>query len=248
MQKMQRQEEIMALLQNRHAVGVRELAEKLYASEPTIRRDLAALERRGLIQRIFGGACLVEQKQMILPLDVRVNHSTLQKEKIAAAAVKKYVRDNGVLLIDASSTAQMMIPYLKDFRRLVVVSNCLRATELLAGTDVKIYCTGGELLPNARAFAGTFAENMLRQLHADVLFFSCQGLSLDGRLTDPSEPETRLRQVMLRSVRKRVLLCDSTKIGKRFFFDVCGAEELDDIICDQPLPEELRRLLPGKEV
>ena len=241
MQKMQRQEEIMALLQNRHAVGVRELAEKLYASEPTIRRDLAALERRGLIQRIFGGACLVEQKQMILPLDVRVNHSTLQKEKIAAAAVKKYVRDNGVLLIDASSTAQMMIPYLKDFRRLVVVSNCLRATELLAGTDVKIYCTGG-------AFAGTFAENMLRQLHADVLFFSCQGLSLDGRLTDPSEPETRLRQVMLRSVRKRVLLCDSTKIGKRFFFDVCGAEELDDIICDQPLPEELRRLLPGEEV
>ena len=238
MQKMQRQEEIMALLQNRHAVGVRELAEKLYASEPTIRRDLAALERRGLIQRIFGGACLVEQKQMILPLDVRVNHSTLQK----------YVRDNGVLLIDASSTAQMMIPYLKDFRRLVVVSNCLRATELLAGTDVKIYCTGGELLPNARAFAGTFAENMLRQLHADVLFFSCQGLSLDGRLTDPSEPETRLRQVMLRSVRKRVLLCDSTKIGKRFFFDVCGVEELDDIICDQPLPEELRRLLPGEEV
>ena len=60
MLKNEREREILTLLKSKNGfITVKELCDTLYASESSIRRDLAALERRGAIRRKYGGAELV---------------------------------------------------------------------------------------------------------------------------------------------------------------------------------------------
>lgn len=59
-----------------------------------------------------------------------------------------------------------------------------------------------------------------------------------GTISDVSEAETTLRQILLRRARKKFFLCDASKIGVQKMFTVCGKEDIDDIVCDVPLPWE----------
>ena len=56
MYKNQRHTEILEILKEEGFCSVRELSERLYASLPTVRRDLNFLQREGLICRSHGGA------------------------------------------------------------------------------------------------------------------------------------------------------------------------------------------------
>ena len=79
----------------------------------------------------------------------------------------------------------------------------------------------------------------MKRYNADIVFFSCRGLSMDGKLTDNSIEENSLRKIMLRHGKKRVFLCDSSKVGNTYLNNLCHLSEVDEIICEQPLPERL---------
>ena len=70
-------------------------------------------------------------------------------------------------------------------------------------------------------------------MNADFMFFSSQGLGFDGKITDFSESETELRCAMLERARQKYFLCDNSKLGKTYLFEVCCADELDGVICDR---------------
>ena len=62
---------------------------------------------------------------------------------------------------------------------------------------------------------------------------------MDGRLTDKSIEENTLRKVMLQQAKRRVLLCDSSKIGHVFLNTLCHISDIDEVICESPLPQEI---------
>ena len=92
--------------------------------------------------------------------------------------------------------------------------------------------------PRSHAFVGPAAENFVRSVSVDILFFSSQGITEDGEISDVCEEETHLRRVMLSRAKKKILLCDSSKIGVRGDFLLCRREDVDMIICDKKLPWE----------
>ena len=73
---------------------------------------------------------------------------------------------------------------------------------------------------------------MIESMTADLMFFSSQGLSADGKISDFSESETCQRRQMLQHARKRYFLCDSSKLGKSFLFTVCRTSDIDGVISD----------------
>ena len=52
------------------------------------------------------------------------------------------------------------------------------------------------------------------------------------------EEETALRKIMLARAKRKIFLCDSSKLGKERTFAVCGKDDVDLIICDKRLPWE----------
>jgi DeoR/GlpR family transcriptional regulator of sugar metabolism len=94
---------------------------------------------------------------------------------------------------------------------------------------------------------GSGAEDFLNRFTADIVFFSCHGLSSDGMMSDPSIDEANLRRVMLEKSKKRYLLCDSSKFDKVYFYDMGSVSELDGVISDHPLPEGVAAQLKEPE-
>ncbi len=246
MYEFDRLKEILAILTQSKSASVRMLGQKLYVSEATVRRDLNALEKQGLVRRVFGGVVLIEGDQKEIPFYAQLAQGDEHKENIALTAIER-VKNGDVLMLDASSTVSRMIRHLKRFQRLTIITNSGITMSGLQELDAKVIITGGLMMRNSQGFVGCYAEDMVRSFNADLCFFSCGGLSADGRVSDMISEETSIRRVMMRHARRRILLCDSSKFGRECCYNLCTVDDVDEIISDQPFKRRAREAAePGR--
>lgn len=236
----ERYNKILDILEKRSSASVHYLAQALYVSEPTIRRDLAVLQEQGKIRRTFGGAVLSDLINKEVPLALREQENRRAKDTIARMAAK-YIRDGQIIFLDASSTASYLTPYLASFSDLTVITNSPKTSLKLAELKIRSLSTGGLLLENSISFVGAHAENFVRNFNADIFFFSCRGVTEDGQLTDSSMEESQLRRVMMEHSKKQIYLCTSDKIGTQYMYNLCDVSGIDGILCEKELPQKLRR-------
>ena len=235
MLQIERQEQIMELLAKTPALRIGQIAAALYTSEATVRRDLSAMEQKGLVQRVYGGVTL---KKEDMPLDFRHRDNAAAKEEIALKA-SALIREGQTVFLDSSSTAQHLLPHLARFHDLTVITNSHRALEQLAASKLRLICTGGDLVKRNMAYVGCTAEEALERLCPEIAFFSSQGVGADGEVTDASDGETSLRRVVLRRALHTVFLCDSSKVGKKYLYRLGRLCEMGEIITDTAFPTEL---------
>ena len=237
MLSIERKMAILDILRADKSASVSKLAQALYSSEATIRRDLDKLGQEGLIKRIFGGAVLLEGLSSEIPLYVRESEQQNQKNAIGMAAVEM-VADGNTLIIDSSSTAYAMTKFISSKKNLNIITNGAKTAITLGEIlHTNTYCTGGRLRENSLSYVGKTANSFIREHHADILFFSCRGVVLEDGLYEASVEEAELRQVMINCSDKRVLLCDNTKIGKYAFHRICELSDIDVIITNSPIEE-----------
>jgi len=229
--ELERLDRILALLRERQTATVKALAACLYASEATVRRDLNELERRGLVKRLHGGAVLLDGARSELPLYVREQQNVEAKRLIAAKAAH-YLRDGQVIFLDASSTVMFLTRHLEAFQSLTIITNGLKTAQELTTLNHRVYCTGGLMLHNSSAYVGDYAADFVRHFNADVFFFSSRGVSEDGRITDESAEETGIRRVMLQQSRRKIFMCDQSKIGKTYCYNLCRTDQTDAFLTD----------------
>ena len=233
----ERRVQLLKLLEAQKTLSVRELSTRLFVSEASVRRDIEELEAQGQVKRIWGGVMLASAPNVVVPIDLRDGEHSAVKEALAQRAAA-LISDGDSIIMDGSSTVRRIVKHLDGKKNLRIITNNLRIFHDCITPDVQLYCTGGLYFPKNQIFIGTAAESYLRTISADILFFSSQGLSEDGEISDTSEEETALRRVMLQRARKKVFLCDSSKLGVRKGFTLCRKEEVSEIICNMPLPWE----------
>lgn len=235
----QRHDLIICELQKNPNITVKELAAKLCFSEPTIRRDLTELHNRGILTKHYGGAVLNQgAADREIPFVLRENEKSKSKAEIGMLATQ-YITDGMVIMLDGSTSAYHLVPYLAKYKDIIVITSGAKTAVALSELQIPVFCTGGKMRTNSFSFIGSEAEQTIERFNADVMFFSCHGLSNDGMMSDPSIDEASLRRVMFQKSRKKYLLCDSSKLGKVYFYDMGDVSELDGIISDRPLPESI---------
>lgn len=236
----ERERKILEMILAEKKVTVKELAKKLYASEPSIRRDLVSLEKQNLIKRIHGGAVLEDNDSSLskIPFAVRELESSSAKIEIARRAAE-LVSDGDVIFLDASSSAYNIIPYLASKSNITVITCGVKTLAKLGEYNIRAVCTGGSLLPSCYSLVGDDAYPIIEQNNANIFFFSCRGLSEDGLLTDFSTAENYIRRKMIKNSKKSYMLCASEKIGHKYFHTLCRAGDIDGIICEKKLPGAL---------
>ena len=228
MSKNSRSEEILQLVNSRGVISVEELSEKTYASRSTIRRDLEKLEQQGLLRRHHGGAESVLSLRP--PQIIRRQRNQSAKSAVASKAAA-LIEPGSTIFIDASTTVQYMLPHLAAIDYLTVYTNGADTAMRLAEAKIRTVCTGGELLSESLAYVGSAAEDTVRKIYFDAMFFSSAGFD-DDVISDWSEGETELRRIVIEQSAKRYFLADHTKRGERYTHIVCRTNKLDKIICD----------------
>lgn len=236
-----RHRKILEELREKPDITVKELAKRLFVSEPTVRRDFTELEKRGMLKKIYGGAILhTGAADREIPFLFRENEKSSVKARIGAQAAK-LVKDGSVLMLDGSTTAFHLVPYLADKKDLIVITSGAKTAVALAEANIRVFCTGGQMLIHSFSYVGKSAEDFLRGINADLLFFSCHGVDDLGQMSDLSVEEANLRRVMFERCREKYLLCDSGKFGKTCFYNMGNVAELDGILSEKPLPPEIAR-------
>lgn len=237
----ERLDRLLALIRERRAVRMADLCAALGASAATVRRDLAALEQRGRVRRVHGGAVSVESRLDEPLFDDKTGRQSAEKTRIAEVA-EAMVRAGETLYLDGGSTVLELARRLCDRTDVTVVTNSLRAAVELAGRGPRTMLIGGELRRRSETMVGPLTRPLLERLHFDRAFMGTIGVTAEGlTTTDPAEAFTK--ELAMSRAREVVLLADHTKLGAVSFARSGALEDVDWLISDRPPDRDWQRIL-----
>ena len=234
----ERRQHILSLLKTHGRVLVDELSDSLHLSRITIRKDLDYLQARGLVTRTHGGALSPNAGTLSDPTiqeKKELHHE--EKVKIAKAAVA-LVSEGQCIILDSGTTTIEIARLLLSFRKLTVITNALNIAAELVNSDFDVTLIGGTLRKNSLSVVGPLAEDMLRELHADILFIGVDGFDPRVGLTTPNILEARVNRAMVKASQKIVAVCDSSKFNRRSLSLIVPASAVHHVITDKQLPAE----------
>lgn len=238
-----RQKKILDIMKQHQSVTVEFLCEKVFASSATIRRDLNEMSRLGLLKKVHGGAVLNDGANQDPPFVVRQQSETASKKHIAELAMK-FVKDGQTLFLDSSSTITGLAREIAKSGSYSILSNGIEIVSVLnESTRIKLYSCGGKV-NNHSSIVGSIAEDTVKRFHADILFFSCSGISENSGITEGSEDTAAVKRCMINNSRVKVLLCDSSKFGLEFFCRTCDMNDINVLITDKKPSESFLNKLP----
>jgi len=216
-------------------VDVAELASELAVTPETVRRDLTALERRGVLRRVHGGAIPVERLPFEPALGAREAAMADEKLRIARAALDELPQE-GAILLDAGSTTAKLAELLPLDRELTVVTNAVPiAMALCARPNVTVMCVGGRVRGRTLATVDEWALQVLGQTFVSVAFLGTNGVSVERGLTTPDVSEAAVKRAMIACARRAIVLADHSKVGNDCFARFGTLEQIDTLICDDGL-------------
>lgn len=224
-------------------VKVSVLAEKFGVTQTTIRKDLNYLEEKGLLHRSYGSAVpsSAPVKDISLKKKKLINYDA--KRKIAAAATQ-LIEENDSILMTSGSTIAVFAEMLRPKGRLNVVTTAVNISSLLGENDsISVMQVGGMLYSNTMSVYGSDAIQSVRNIFCSKLFFGIDGLDLAHGVTCATREEAELTQEMMKSAAQKIILCDSSKLGKRGFAHIAEVSEIDILITDTALPDDSKDYL-----
>ena len=232
---------LMAAIHARGECSVADLASASGASEATVRRDLAALERQGMVDRTWGGARAHVALRYPESFVRRAANGAAAKHAVALEAAAM-VEPNMVVGISGGTTCTVLARMLRG-RPINVVTNAVNVAAELYGTrPTKVILTGGALKANSYELVGAGAEAIIRSYHLDLFFFSCSGATEAGFGRRDHAEAAIVRS--FRAVSERtVLLLDRSKLGRANPARVARLDDVDDVVVDAPLSAEWRERL-----
>ena len=239
----ERRRAIVDILRQSGRVLVADLAKEFRTSQITIRKDLEALDKQGLIQRTHGGALPLQTSALLDPTlreKEKLHHQ--EKMRIAECAVQK-VKEGQVLILDSGTTTTAIARALRQFQNLTIITNAVNIAAELAGTSVEVILTGGTLRNNSFSLVGPIAEETLRRLSADILFLGVDGFDAHYGLSTPNLLEAKVNRVMVEIAKKAVAVCDSSKFGRRSLSLISPTAALSEVITDRGAPKSDLRAL-----
>ena len=235
--KISQEKKVLEIMETQQYASVDELSNALSVSASTIRRVLENLQQKGLITRTHGGAKINSDNSTLPSFTFRIHQNSFEKKKIALSAIK-LIKNGDIIFLDGSTSAFYIAEYLKEFENIRVITNGIDTLSLLSKNDIPAYSTGGQVSSvNPSVLVGRYAEDMIENFYADIVFFSAQSMDVHGKIYDCFEDENFLRRAMIKNAKKKVFLCDNTKVGKISPYHLCTLTDIDYIASNQALPD-----------
>lgn len=239
----ERRQHILSLIEKHGRVLVEELSTQLGLSRITIRKDLDHLQSRELLIRTHGGALPMKVGALSDP-SIQEKEELHHEEKVRiakAAAVR--VSEGQCIILDSGSTTTEIARAILSFRSLTVITNALNIAAELASSDFEIILIGGTLRKNSLSVVGPLAEDVLKEMHADIVFIGVDGFDTTIGLTTPNIMEARVNRAMIKAAAKVIAVCDSSKFNRRSLSLIVGTEQIDQLITDSKLrPDEMKAM------
>ena len=199
----------------------------------TIRKDLNILADKGLLLRQTGGAKKA-------PHHIDYNDA---RDRIAQCAAQR-INDGCRVVIDSGRTTSMVVPYLKDRKNLMIMTNSLDISNqvIQLKNDTKLLMTGGTFDTNSNSFQGNVAEQVLQAYDFDMLLIGADGFDIEKGTTTLNELLS-LSRVMAQVSRQVIVMAESNKLDRKMHNIELSWDCVDTLITDDGLsPETIKNI------
>lgn len=234
-----RRNAIVELINEKGTVSFSQIKEAFpNVSEMTLRTDLKLLDEAKRILRIHGGAKSV---QVIIGTDDFLSRKSVrnipEKQKIAEKALT-LLRADTTIFLDSGSTATVLARQFPDQSNLIYTTGLSCATELANLSQPTVMLPGGKLNRYSQSVFGFSAIKELERVNFHQAFLGITGYHPAAGFTCGISDEAFLKQTAIRQSDQVVVLMDSSKIGVKSSFGICGFADIDIVISDGKLPED----------
>jgi len=241
----QRQAFILERVREDGGVRVADLVKSLGVSDMTVRRDLEILQQRGLLEKVHGGAALIDSSPMYEP-GFTAKSTLMEAEKQAIAdAAAGLIEPGTAIAISAGTTTYALAQRLVDVPGLTVLTNSVPVADVLhreGRPDQTIILSGGVRTPSD-ALVGPFAVSVIHSLHVDMVFMGVHGMDLKSGFTTPNILEAETNRALIDAGRRLVVLADHTKWGVVGISSIGSLDRVDVLFTDSGIDAESREAL-----
>lgn len=243
----ERQRTIVNLALRHDRVSVADLAARFDVTTETIRRDLDVLDQRGILRRVHGGAVVAENVALLeTALTEREPAFVTQKSRIAEKALEYLPADGATVIFDAGTTIARLATTVPSGALGTVVTNSVPVAAQLAATgSTQVHLLGGRVRGLTQATVGGETVATLGRLRCDVAFIGTNGVSVRHGFSTPDPDEAAVKEAMVASARRVVVLADSSKIGVELLVTFAPLSAVDVLITDAGISANDRAELTG---
>jgi DeoR family transcriptional regulator, myo-inositol catabolism operon repressor len=236
--KINRINKIQEMLQETNSASIDHLCDVFNVSKNTIRRDIAELQTRGIIKKVYGGITMNQSANSPEPFASREIKNSAQKKKIAHLAAKS-VKDGDVIYIDSGTTTMHMIPFLAERSTLTILTASMHVINAASNySQINTIATGGSLYIPSKAFVGPSVIQCLGHYNISKIFLASTGVSIENGATNASPLECEIKRFLMKKPADKYLLVDTSKIGRASLMTYCQLKELNYIVMDAQPPKE----------
>lgn len=237
MLKTERHKYIMTKLIEEQKVVTADLALALDLSEDTIRRDLNELDKKKLLEKIYGGAIQVSEKS-VKNFNIAINAED-EKKKIVRKALS-LLHDGQVIIMSGGSTNLVfakLIP--SDLKATIYTYSLPIAMQLSQHPNIDLIFIGGKMQKNAMVTIGMDVIQVLSKIKADICFIGASSINVKQGLTEIGYEVSIVKKAMIESSDRVVSMFSSDKLDTKMPHVVCELSQLDTIVTNLD-PEDLR--------
>ena len=214
----------------------------------TIRRDLAELERAGLVRRVHGGAVNARGRSFEPPLLLRSSEKRESKALIGRMAAE-LVADGDSLALDIGTTTYELARNLVGRHNLTIITPSLHIANLLLNEpDITVIVTGGIVRRGEASLIGDLAVRAFKGLFVDRLFLGAGGVDSHAGVTEYNWDDALVKRAMTQSAKETILLADASKFERVAFASVAPLSAIHRLVTDKPPPPSLLEALRASQV
>ncbi|MEM3658556.1 MAG: DeoR/GlpR family DNA-binding transcription regulator, partial [Candidatus Hadarchaeum sp.] len=213
-------------------------------SPMTIRNDLAALARKGLIEKVHGGAVVKEPIAAEPSYYEKATRNLEEKRRIGCKAAEM-IEEGMAVFIGNGTTTMEIVRALKEkpVPNIRVFTNALtHAVELAEIPGIEVYIIGGRLRNISYALVGPLAQRSLEGIYFDLAFLGANGISIPHGATIPSLEEAETAQAIVKRAQRVALVIDHTKFNIVMHSQVVNFAEISIVVTDMSPPPEYMQL------
>lgn len=241
----ERLESIVALLNKYGKVKVKELSEKFAVTEDSIRKDLASLEKKGVLKRTYGGAVIFRANMHTTEVHSRRNVDLTAKKSIAQKAIALIQEQDMVFLDISTSNIELAKLLAVSKKNITVVTNMIDILVLLAQKcNLKVIFVGGVLNAGRDGFWGSMTLNLISKCKPDIAFVGAVGVDVHENSISTYDIDDGINKAMIiKASKKAYLLAETSKFSKDGNYNYATLDDLTGVIINESPTPELQETL-----
>jgi DeoR/GlpR family transcriptional regulator of sugar metabolism len=231
-------------------VSVSEIADNFKVSSMTVRRDLEALETKGMVVRTHGGAVGVGRKEVFDAFEPAFASRRRQNAAAKAAIAREAARLVGPresIGVDVGTSTLALAEAIAERRDVTVFTNNLYAAAALGRRSCPVHVLGGLVRGPELSVVGSNPRDQIRQFYLSKIFLGVSGVTEDG-FFDYSPEDSEMKRAFIDQTQEVVVLCDSSKFDHRAVSRICALERVAKLVTEAPPPDHLARALKDAKI